>query len=143
MSWLPKQKVVVPIDFSEESLAALQAALALVPGAAHLHAIYVLPHVEYGEPGIMWDAVDEGPRREHAEQAFREKLADQPALADVQFHVAFGDPGHEVAEFAQREGADLIVMPSHGRRGLSRLLIGSVAERVVRLAHCPVLVLRK
>ena len=43
---------------------------------------------------------------------------------------------------ADEWGADLIVMPSHGRSGVKRLLIGSVAERVVRLAHCPVLVLR-
>jgi nucleotide-binding universal stress UspA family protein len=143
MSWLPKTKVVVPVDFSDESLAALEAALALVPGAHHLHAVYVLPHMEYGEPGIMWDAVDEGARREHAEQAFRERLAAKPELAGAQFHVAFGDPGHEIAHFAQSFGADLIVLPSHGRRGLTRLLIGSVAERVVRLAHCPVLVLRK
>jgi nucleotide-binding universal stress UspA family protein len=57
--------------------------------------------------------------------------------------VLFGDPGHEIADYSQREQADLIVLPSHGRTGISRMLIGSVAERVVRLAHCPVLVLRK
>ena len=47
------------------------------------------------------------------------------------------------ASFAQEKHAELIVIPSHGRTGITRLLIGSVAERVVRLAHCPVLVLRK
>ena len=46
-------------------------------------------------------------------------------------------------ELASSEQAELIVLSSHGRTGISRLLIGSVAEKVVRLAHCPVLVLRK
>ena len=62
--------------------------------------------------------------------------------AKAPIEILFGDPGHEITEFAERVKADLIVMPSHGRTGLSRLLIGSVAERVIRLAHCPVLVLR-
>ena len=60
----------------------------------------------------------------------------------VQVNVAFGDPGDEITKHAETVHADLIVMPSHGRTGLKRLLIGSVAERVVRLAQCPVLVLR-
>ena len=63
-------------------------------------------------------------------------------FAQVDFHVRFGDPGREIAAFAESQHADLIVMPSHGRTGLSRILIGSVAERVVRLAHCPVLILK-
>ena len=50
---------------------------------------------------------------------------------------------HEIADFAQEKKAELIVLPSHGRTGLTRLLLGSVAEKVVRLAHCPVLVLKK
>ena len=53
-----------------------------------------------------------------------------------------GDPGHEITEYAEEIGASLIITPSHGRTGLSRLLIGSVAERVVRLAKCPVMVLK-
>lgn len=143
MPWLPKQKVVVPVDFSDESIAALDTALSLVPGAAHLHVIYVLPTVELmGDAEVLLNTLDEDVRRRHAEQALRERLGDGP-FAGLNFVVAFGDPGHEIAEYAQRIGADLIVLPSHGRRGLTRLLIGSVAERVVRLSHCPVLVLRK
>jgi nucleotide-binding universal stress UspA family protein len=56
--------------------------------------------------------------------------------------VAFGDPGQRITAYAEEVGADVIVMPSHGRTGLKRLLLGSVAERVLRLAHCPVLVLK-
>ncbi|MEZ6094353.1 MAG: universal stress protein [Pirellulaceae bacterium] len=54
----------------------------------------------------------------------------------------FGDPGSEITRFAKENDAGLIVISSHGRTGVSRLLLGSVAERVVRLAPCPVLVLR-
>ena len=60
----------------------------------------------------------------------------------MKIDVEIGDPGHRIADVAAKLGADLIVMPSHGRTGIERMLIGSVAERVLRLAHCPVLVLR-
>ena len=71
----------------------------------------------------------------------RERFGDT-SFAKVDFQVRFGDPGREIAGFAETLHAELIVMPSHGRTGLSRFLIGSVAERVVRLAHCPVLILK-
>jgi nucleotide-binding universal stress UspA family protein len=57
--------------------------------------------------------------------------------------VRIGDPGAEIVKVATELKAGLIVMPSHGRTGLKHLLLGSVAERVVRTATCPVLVLRK
>jgi nucleotide-binding universal stress UspA family protein len=60
----------------------------------------------------------------------------------LKIHVCYGDPGIEITKYAEDIKAGLIVMPSHGRRGIPRLLIGSVAERVVRLSHCPVLVLK-
>lgn len=142
MGWLPKQSVVVPVDFSDESLGAIDTALELVADASHLHVIYVLPVLESADPAMMWPPVDEAARRLHAEQALRERLS-EAKYQSLQFAVAFGDPGHEIAAHAQAVKAELIVLPSHGRRGLTRLLIGSVAERVVRLAHCPVLVLRK
>jgi nucleotide-binding universal stress UspA family protein len=106
-----------------------------------LHLIHVLPYLEVTEPGVIWEAIDDTGRRKHAEDALRARLT--PELARAEVFVAFGDPGREIAEYAQHCGAELIVLPSHGRTGLSRLLIGSVAERVVRLAHCPVLVLRQ
>jgi nucleotide-binding universal stress UspA family protein len=141
-NWLPKHRVVVPVDFSDESFAAIDTALELVADAAHVSLIYVLPVIDPAEPGVIWTTVDDESRRHHAELALAERLTDS-RYADIRREIAFGDPGHEIADFAQRERADLIVLPSHGRTGLKRLLIGSVAERVVRLAHCPVLVLRK
>lgn len=141
-SWLPKQRIVIPVDFSDDSFAALDTALALVSDSSHLSLIYVLPVIDPAEPGVIWTTIDDDSRRHHAELALAERL-DGTRFSDVRTHIAFGDPGHEIADFAQREQADLIVLSSHGRTGLTRLLIGSVAEKTVRLAHCPVLVLKK
>ena len=142
MPWLPKKSIVVPIDFSEDSVGAVDTALDLIDAAANLHLIYVLPVMEPAEPGVIWTTIDDESRAHHAEMALRERLADAK-YKDLNITIAFGDPGHEIADHAKEVKAELIVLPSHGRTGLTRLLLGSVAEKVVRLAHCPVLVLRK
>ena len=141
MSWLPKDKIVVPVDFSDQSIEAVDAGLSLVDRPASLHVIHVLPVLTDYEAGVLFNAVDEQARIRHTEQALRERLSAEK-YAGFHSQVAFGDPGHEIAAYAEQIAADLIVLPSHGRTGLTRLLIGSVAERVVRLAHCPVLVLK-
>ena len=141
MGWLPKNCVVVPFDFSEQSDRALESAQVFVAGLSSLHVVHVLPTIELAEPGVIWETIDDEARRRHAEGAFGERFAKTP-FEKVDFHVRFGDPGREIAAFAEELHAELIIMPSHGRTGLSRLFIGSVAERVVRLAHCPVLILK-
>jgi nucleotide-binding universal stress UspA family protein len=142
MAWFPKKTVVAPVDFSELSWEAVDTALELAAAPAGVHVVHVLPVLEPAEPGVIWHTIDDETRSRHAAQAVRERLA-APKYHDVQVQIAFGDPGTEIADYARRVGADLIVLPSHGRTGIARFLIGSVAERVVRLAHCPVLVLRK
>jgi nucleotide-binding universal stress UspA family protein len=114
----------------------------LVSGPEHLRIVHVLPVLAAAEPGVIWDTVDDSSRSLHAAQAVREHLV-EAGHEGLDVTVLVGDPGHEIADFAKQLGADLIVLPSHGRTGLTRLLIGSVAERVVRLAQCPVLVLRE
>ncbi len=141
MSWIPKQTVVVPFDFSDKSVPTVDTALELVASPAGIHVIHVLPTLEPTEPGVIWSSIDNAGRLHHAEQAMQEKLADAK-YQGIHFDVEIGDPGHETAEYAKSVSAELIVLPSHGRTGIKRLLIGSVAERIVRLAHCPVLVLR-
>lgn len=141
MGWLPKKCVVVPFDFSEQSDPALESAGVFVADVADLHVIHVLPTIELAEPGVIWETIDDEARGRHAEGAFRERFAQTP-FEKIDFHVRFGDPGRQIAAYAEELHAELIVMPSHGRTGLSRLFIGSVAERVVRLAHCPVLILK-
>ena len=141
MSWLPKSRVVVPVDFSENSLVAIDTALQLVSDPTQITVVHVLQDLSPLEPGEMWHTIDLATRIRHGTAALRERLANE-RYAQVKVDVLVGDPGHEIADLAAREKADLIVLPSHGRTGLTRLLIGSVAERVVRLSHCPVLVLR-
>jgi nucleotide-binding universal stress UspA family protein len=141
MSWIPKDRVVVPVDFSDESFAAVDVALLLVEDPSHLHVIHVMQPLAPADPALMWSARVEESSRGRVREYLRTRL--QGAKYDGHHvTVAEGSPAEEIADFAERLGADLIVLPSHGRKGLRRLLIGSVAERVVRLAHCPVLVLR-
>ena len=142
MNWLPRQIVVVPVDFSDDSFAAMETARELVDDPTKLHAIHVLPMLEPTDPGIIWATIDDESRSQHAGEALRKELVDR-GCEGVQIAIRFGDPGHEIAQFSEQLDADLVVIPSHGQTALKRLLIGSVADRVVRLAHCPVLVLKK
>lgn len=141
MSWFPKSKVVVPVDFTDDSFAAVDTALELVQEPSGLHVVHVLPEPHAVEQGVEWQLIDNENRRRHAEEAIRSRLTDKK-YEQVQIDVDFGDPGYRIAEFAEKIGAELIVTPSHGRAGLQRIMLGSVAERVIRLCHCPVLVLR-
>jgi nucleotide-binding universal stress UspA family protein len=142
MTYFPKRTVIVPVDFSAESLAAAAVGRQLVDSPEHLHIIHVLIDVAPLEAGEVWGVIDQQPRLEQAEKALREKFA-SPEYQGAKLAVLLGEPAHGIADYAQDKKAELIVIPSHGRTGITRLLIGSVAERVVRLAHCPVLVLRK
>jgi len=141
MNWVSKDTIVVPCDFSADSLAAIDVALQLAKTAAGVHVLHVLPELSPLEPGEVWDTLDDSSRSDHVEQTIREQLTDEK-YTGIRVVVKFGDPGRTIAQYAQDVAAELIVMPSHGRTGLAHLLIGSVAERVVRLAHCAVLVLR-
>ena len=133
--------VVVPVDFSDQSFSAVDTALEIAREPSGVHVIHVLPELSAAEPGMVWETIDSESRCSHASEALRDQLsAEKYRGVNVECHV--GDPGHGIAEAAQRVGADLIVMPSRGRRGLTRLLLGSVAERVLRLANCNVLILK-
>ncbi len=142
MNWLPKKTVVVPVDFSDDAFAALDTALEMAEDPAHVHVVHVLPMLEVSDPGIVWATIDDESRREHATEALEKELAGRKCDG-VQVAIRFGDPGHEIVALANEVDAGLVVVSSHGQSALKHLLIGSVAERVVRLAHCPVLVLKK
>ncbi|MBN2577982.1 MAG: universal stress protein [Pirellulales bacterium] len=142
MNWLPRKTVIVPIDFSDDSFTALETAKELADNPACLHVVHVLPVLMASDPGVIWENIDDPSRSEHAAEALRKQLADR-GLPRVSVEVRIGDPGHEITAYAEELHADLIVLSSHGRNALTRLLIGSVADRVIHLAHCPVLVLKK
>lgn len=142
MSGFQAKTIVAPVDFSDESFAAVETALDIASSLSDVHVVHVIPELNVSEAGVIWQEIDNTTRSQHAVEKLRQQLSDEK-YAQVQIHVEVGDPGYRVVDFAKQISADLIVMPSHGRTGLSHVLIGSVAERVVRLSHCPVLVLKK
>jgi nucleotide-binding universal stress UspA family protein len=142
MAYFPRNSVIVPVDFSADSMAAIDVGLQLAKSPQSLHVVHVLIDIAPLEAGEVWGVIDPQARVEQIEKLLKQKL-EAPQYAGVNTAVLLGEPAHGIANYAQEKQADLIVIPSHGRTGITRLLIGSVAERVVRLAHCPVLVLRK
>ena len=142
MSRLSKKTVVVPVDFSGESVAAIRTALEFVEQPGDVHAIHVLLPLDVASPGVLWRTVDDESREKAVQRHFTEYLQ-KLEIADVTTIVEAGAPGLKIADYAKQCGAELIVIPSHGYHGVKRLLLGSTAERVIRHAECPVLVLRR
>jgi nucleotide-binding universal stress UspA family protein len=140
MPGLHPKKTIVPIDFSELSFTALDQAMEIA-GDGSVHVIHVLVELATMEPGNLYGTLSDENRIAAVQEHLRKRLAG-PKYAGVTLHATVGDPGREISALAEREGADLIVMPSHGYGFFKHMLLGSVAERVVRMAHCPVLVLR-
>ncbi|MDD5704480.1 MAG: universal stress protein [Kiritimatiellae bacterium] len=142
------KKILCPVDFSETSDLATQYAVALArQNGASLTLLHVVaPPLAAlpGETGIL--AVPQADINEIA-SACQERLGRivgtmGAADLNVQYKVVSGVPFLEIARFARENDFDMIVMGSHGRSGLGHLLIGSVAERVVRKAPCPVLTVK-
>lgn len=134
--------LLVPVDFSRPSRAALRHALAL---AAATGARVILAHVlEPFHAGLLMDttASQDSARRAANERLEALLIEARRTWPKVSRELRVGHPVHTIVALARRVSADLIVLGTHGRTGLRRSLIGSVAERVVREAHCPVLVVR-
>ena len=141
MSWLKRKSVLIPIDFSDLSYQALAPATEMVEDSASLRLIHVLAPLHPADPAAMWDTVSNEERKKKVEAFTHEKLQEM-GYDSIPVAVMIGDPTSKIVDYAQEIDADLIVMPSHGRKGVSRFLLGSVAEQVVRLSHCPVLILK-
>ena len=142
MTWLPKKSVLVPTDFSEPSIDAARTALELVDKSEDVLVLHVLASIEHTAPAVLFGDLDDESRRQQATTHLDDFL-ERHQMAGVRSSVVVGNPGMKIAEVAGEEKADLIVIPSHGHHGLQRLLLGSVTERVVRHAECPVLVTRR
>lgn len=136
--------IIVPTDFSYASDAALGYARMLAARfGASLHLLHVVD--EPGSWSEVYAAIPEIQLRLSADAARR--LEAMAACLPPPLHatsaVVCGAPVPSIVKAAESRGADLIVMGTHGRRGMGHLLLGSVAERVVRLAPCPVLTVRE
>jgi nucleotide-binding universal stress UspA family protein len=150
--------IVVAVDYADGGHLAFQRALELAAEQprAEVHVINVMPGSKSGYPDAAsgtWagsppsvEQAAEQLRGYVAERAalFRAAHAGQslPFLDTIRAHQRLEIPSEEIAQLAADVDADLVVVGTHGRRGLSRLMIGSVAEATVRLAPCPVLVVR-
>ena len=138
------KNILVPLDFSDSSSRILQTALSVLSDDGTitlLHIVEWLPAVTTGTSGIY-------PHRKDIEKlkalslAQLEEQAREQKEADVQAMVREGKPASIILEVIAGLEPDLVVMGSHGRSKLDHLLIGSVAERVIRKAPCPVLTVR-
>ncbi len=157
MNYFDSKKILVPHDFSDLSGNAVEVAIKIAENRQHVTVLHVVdPAPIYGYTGS--DAEFGGPfktgmpdidiadqiNEDHRQRALKmlQGQFGDAHHAGLNFATIVHDASHGITEFASENKFDLIVMPSHGRTGMKRLLIGSVAERVVRMAHCPVLVLR-
>ena len=139
-------RILVPLDFSEKASESLHYAVA-VAGAtkAKITLIHVMePAYVSSDPGLTYlpqqisdqEKSHESQMRKIAEKSIPKGLFDKAIVRS-------GVPYHEITTAAKKLKAGLIVVTTHGRTGLSHVLMGSTAERVVRHAHCPVLTIRR
>ncbi len=138
-------KILVAVDFSPGSRSAVEYAAML---ARALHSTITLFHV-YQMPDSMSaivpgadvaaDAEKDRRLAQEGLEKLRAEVQQQPGVVDIRVLVEHGSPAREVIELSRRGGFDIVVMGTHGRTGLRHVLMGSVAEAVVRHALCPVL----
>jgi nucleotide-binding universal stress UspA family protein len=139
----PFRRILSPIDFDDNSLAALDVAAQIArDNDGMLLLLHVVPMIVPATGLPVYVDIYKG-----QEEAARQKL-DEIAPKKLrgllhQILVPMGEPAGSILSTARREAADLIVMATHGRRGFSRVLLGSIAEMVLRNAPCPVLCVRR
>jgi nucleotide-binding universal stress UspA family protein len=142
------RRIVHPSDFSPASRPAFRKAIELARTyRAQLFVVHVLPMLpvipDAYVPPSVWDDLDRG-QRSTAQRELR-RLVARAKAAGVRTSAALLDIGvtHEqIVRFARARRADLIVMGTHGRSGLTKALLGSVASRVLTSARCPVVTVR-
>jgi universal stress protein A len=138
------QRIVVAVDFSEHSLKAMRQALAV---AARFSSEMILVHIveQIIYPGDwMYPplAMSDFAAEKRAQIAERLRLLAAGSGVNTQEVVRLGRAWQEIVEIAKEKKANLVVIATHGYTGLRHVLLGSVAEKVVRHAPCPVLTIR-
>ncbi|MBI3417502.1 MAG: universal stress protein [Verrucomicrobia bacterium] len=140
------KKILVPTDFSETSRQALRYALAFAAQfGAELTLLHVItPPDAYGEYGVV-DLAGLVRSLQEASDGELAKLAaaEVPPTVTARTITRSGTPAQEIIATAGENESDLIIVSTHGRTGLKHVLLGSIAENIVRRAPCPVLVVRE
>ena len=135
------KNILCPVDFSEHFDSALRLATTLAKeDNATLHLVHVyedISHVDAGFGGYAPPPMEADECRQKLEHL---QVGDG---IEAKREMIKGHPADAILEYASRNNVDLIVMGTHGRTGLSRLLMGSVAEQIVRKSKCPVLTVRE
>ncbi len=133
--------IIFPTDFSTLGDDALHYAtqLAREEGSRLLIAHVQEPAIAYGAGDYYYGLPE--PDIDTLKQMLAKVKPTDPAVA-YEHRLLMGEPADSIVELAQKEHADLIVLGSHGRTGLARLLLGSVTESIMRRASCPVLVMK-
>lgn len=145
MSAIALSRILVPTDFSDTSAAAIKYGVALAEAfGAQLHLLHIVeqpvPWQLAGEVAMVSAPTNDAEMRARAETELAALLTrDEREKYRVQIVTEIGAPFAEIVQYAKRADIDLIVMGTHGRGAVAHLLIGSVAENVVRKAPCPVL----
>jgi nucleotide-binding universal stress UspA family protein len=147
---MPMTTILVPVDFSDGSMAALDLAADVAKArSATLHLLHAVDKVHFPKTVQTEYAAAANPtallkRESAAAMAELERVAAPLRRRRVKLELStpIGPAAETIVKRAKRIGADLIVMGTHGRTGLLRVLMGSVAEEVVRNATCPVTTLR-
>ncbi|UCD57897.1 MAG: universal stress protein [Candidatus Hydrogenedentota bacterium] len=141
-------KILFPTDFSEHSRHAFSYALSFAREyGAQLYMLHVIEDVQYLANAYMFDVpimpsfADMEQNRLKEMQEFIDREVTDPAIK-IEKVVKHGRPFIEILQMAREESIDLIVIATHGRGGLEHVFFGSVAEKVVRKAPCPVLSIR-
>jgi nucleotide-binding universal stress UspA family protein len=139
----PFKRILVPVDFDESSFKALELAAKLAQqNGGTISVVHIVP-VDTDVSG-MPQYTDLIKRQESIDRGKLDAIVKQH-LGEVKYEILdeMGPPAEMIAEAASRLPADLVVMVTHGRRGLARLVEGSIAERVMRIAPCPILAIRQ
>lgn len=135
------ERILVPTDGSPEVERAVEHAIELagVHGAT-IHAVYVVNTASFATLPMetSWEGVGSMLREDGEAALERVRELGEAAGVTVETHIVEGSPSREIVRFAETCDVDLIVMGTHGRGGIDRLLLGSVAERVVRASSTPV-----
>ncbi|HEX9861090.1 MAG TPA: universal stress protein [Nitrospirota bacterium] len=137
------RKILIATDGSPSGSLAVTHGIGLAKlHGASVDAVYVITPLGEGIDFYRTDELDKALSRE-AEGVMAAVMEEGGKNGvETKPHVLAGEPEDEIVKFADTNGTDLIVMGSHGHKGFVKLLIGSVAERVIGHAHCPVLVLK-